>query len=194
MYYISRLLMRRDQKHDSICQSVLCTSSNCFKAIKALIKIPMQGNSQILTVDIRNERKKKTFIICNVPESQTACFPLFPSLTTFHTNRVARQPEVLNYFACELGLAGNRRKRNRNGVADFYLIFSLCRVLEGSNVFHCQTSGPVHEHQKNGILSGPLSCKNFVFSLISLYIFWSRVDQEQRIQNYLEHQQKALQK
>lgn len=85
MYYISRLLIWRDRKHDSICQSVLYTSSKCFKAIKAFLKIFIQGNSQILTV--RLEVEEKILIICNVSETQTAYFLLFPSLATFNASR-----------------------------------------------------------------------------------------------------------
>lgn len=44
------------------------------------------SGKHILTVEIRNW-KKKILIILNVPKSQTAYFPLFLQLTTFHTIR-----------------------------------------------------------------------------------------------------------
>lgn len=87
------------------------------------------SGSQILTVKIRNGRKKSKFVIPSVPESQTAYFPLFfcyPDSTL--ADRIARQSEFPNYFTCEVGLSGNRRKGKKNGVADFYSIFSLERA------------------------------------------------------------------
>lgn len=66
-------------------------------------------------MEIRNGRNKRELLISNVPESQTAYFLLFLLLTTFHA-RVARQSEFLNHFAWEVGLSGNRKKGNKNGV------------------------------------------------------------------------------
>lgn len=49
------------------------------------------SGSQILTVEIRNGRKKSKLVISNVPESQRAYFPFFLLLTTFHTSRQSCQ-------------------------------------------------------------------------------------------------------
>lgn len=42
------------------------------------------------------------------------------SCTPQRADKVARQSEFLSYYAYEVGLGRNRRKRNRSGVADYY--------------------------------------------------------------------------